>query len=281
MENRIVTNELLNQFAQYLFEEERSEGTVEKYKRDMKAFQLWLNGNEVTQEKIQNWKEVLLEKGLKPTTINAKLAALKVFCRWANWMEIKIKVLKLQRPIFREHQKELTRDEYRHLCATAQTQGKERLALVMEVICGTGIRVSELRYITVKAIKEGKAEIRLKGKVRTILLPGKLCHKLMKFAKRKNIVEGEIFITRTGRSLSRKQIWAEMKALCEVAGVEPSKVFPHNLRHLFAVCFYKACRDVVKLADILGHSNVDTTRIYLISSGLEHARILEQLELIF
>ena len=166
------------------------------------------------------------------------------------------------------------------LAAAAMDSGQPRLALLMETICGTGIRVSEVRYITVEAAVAGRAEIALKGKIRTIMLPGKLCRKLVKYARKKKIASGEIFLTRSGKSLSRRQIWAEMKAVCAQAGVEPSKVFPHNLRHLFATTFYRACRDIVKLADVLGHSSINTTRIYLITTGTEHARTLERLGLV-
>ena len=162
----------------------------------------------------------------------------------------------------------------------ARALGQERLALLMETVCATGIRVSEVRYITVEAARFGRAEIALKGKIRTILLPGKLCRKLLKYARKNKIASGEIFLTGGGRSLSRKQIWAEMKSLGKRAGIEPSKVFPHNLRHLFARMFYKVCRDVAKLADVLGHSSIETTRIYLISTGAEHARTLERLGLV-
>ena len=176
--------------------------------------------------------------------------------------------------------RELTREEYGRLVSTAERLGREWLALLLETICATGIRVSEVRYLTVEAAARGRAEISLKGKIRTILLPGKLCRKLLKYARRQKIASGEVFLTRSGRGLSRKQIWAEMKSLCGKAGVEPSKVFPHNLRHLFARTFYKVCRDVAKLADVLGHSSLETTRLYLISTGQEHARTLERLHLL-
>ena len=167
------------------------------------------------------------------------------------------------------------------LLETAQGLGRERLALLMEAMCATGIRVSEVRYITVEAARLGRAEIALKGKIRTILLPGKLCRKLLKYAKKQNTGSGEIFLTRSGRGLSRRQIWAEMKAICAKAGVAPTKVFPHNLRHLFARTFYRVCRDVVQLADVLGHSSVETTRIYLASTGVEYVRRMDRLGLIF
>lgn len=191
-----------------------------------------------------------------------------------------MKHLKVQRKAFRESSRELTKEEYRRLLQTADALGKERLLLLLETICATGIRVSEVRYITYKAIQAGKAEIFLKGKVRTILIPGRLCRKLQKYANRQKITSGELFLTRSGKGLSRKQIWMEMKRLCEQAKVEPTKVFPHNLRHLFARCFYHACRDVAKLADVLGHSSIETTRIYLISTGTEHVQALNRLRLI-
>ena len=191
-----------------------------------------------------------------------------------------MKALKIQRKLFRDDRKELTREEYQRLLDSAHELGRERLALLLETICATGIRVSEVKYITVEAAQVGRAEISLKGKLRTILLPGKLCRKLKKYARQQKNASGEIFLTRSGKSLSRRQIWAEMKRLCKVAGVAPSKVFPHNLRHLFARTFYKVCRDVVKLADVLGHSSIETTRIYLISTGVEHMKILSRMRLI-
>ncbi|MBM6679770.1 tyrosine-type recombinase/integrase, partial [Pseudoflavonifractor capillosus] len=192
----------------------------------------------------------------------------------------KVKALKIQRKLFRDDRRELTREEYQRLLDAAHGLGRERLALLLETICATGIRVSEVKYITVEAAHAGRAEISLKGKLRTILLPGKLCRKLKKYARQQKNASGEIFLTRSGKSLSRRQIWAEMKRLCNAAGVAPSKVFPHNLRHLFARTFYRVCRDVVKLADVLGHSSIETTRIYLISTGAEHAEILRKMRLI-
>ena len=195
-------------------------------------------------------------------------------------MNVKIRFVRIQRSIFREKSRELTREEFGRLVETADRQGNVRLALLLETICASGIRVSEVKYITVEAAREGKANISLKGKNRTILLPGKLCRKLLKYAKKQKIASGEIFLTGSGKSLSRGQIWAEMKRLCKAAGVEATKVFPHNLRHLFATTFYRIYKDVVRLADILGHSSVDTTRIYLISTGEEHQKMLEQMRLV-
>ena len=194
--------------------------------------------------------------------------------------DVDLKALKLQRKLFRDDRRELTREEYQRLLDAAHGLGRERLALLLETICATGIRVSEVKYITVEAARAGRAEVSLKGKLRTILLPGKLCRKLKKYARAQKIASGEIFLTRSGRGISRKQVWAEMKAVCRKAGVADSKVFPHNLRHLFARAFYQASRDVVKLADVLGHSSIETTRIYLLSTGAEHARQLARLGLI-
>ncbi len=278
-ENRI-TAETTTRFAQYLKSEERSPGTVEKYVRDVRAFERWLDGKTVTRELAAAWKEHLLSAGYCPTTINAMLAAINAFFRFSGWTGCLVKPLRLQRQLFRSAERELTRDEYDRLLSAAHAKGRERLALLLETVCATGIRVSELRYITVEAANTGRTEISLKGKIRTILLPGKLCRKLLKYAKRQKTASGEIFLTRSGKSLCRKQIWAEMKALCTAAGIAPTKVFPHNLRHLFARTFYRASRDVAKLADILGHSSIETTRIYLLSTGAEHARQLDALGLV-
>ena len=208
------------------------------------------------------------------------LSALNSLLDFLGFGDCRVKFLKIQRRLFREEQRVLTRAEYERLLEAARSLGRERLALLMETICATGIRVSEVRYITVEAVQRGRAEITLKGKIRTILIPNKLCRKLLKYAKKQKTASGEIFLTKGGMSLSRKQLWAEMKSLCKRAGVEPSKVFPHNLRHLFATCFYRACRDIVQLADVLGHSSIETTRIYLLTTGAEHAKHLERLGLV-
>ena len=280
MENKIMTTAQLHSFRAYLQDEERSEATVMKYLCEVTQFFSWLNNTEVTKSAVAEWKEHLLSKGYEPSTVNGKLTALDRFFDFQGWPDCKVKHLKLQRKLFRDDSRELTKAEYERLIATAEEMGKERLALLMEAICGTGIRVSEVQYLTVEAAQEGKAEIYLKGKVRTILISTKLCRKLLKYARKHKIASGEIFLTRGGKPLSRKQIWAEMKALCKKAGVAPSKVFPHNLRHLFARTFYRVCRDVAKLADVLGHSSIETTRIYLISTGAEHAKTLDLLRLV-
>ena len=266
-------------FRQYLVEEERAPGTVDKYLRDVESFSRWLDGRPVTRELAAAWKEHLLATGHAAVTVNSMLAAVNGLFRFLGW-DCRVRFLKIQRRIFRDQVRELTREEYGLLVRTAQEQGKERLALLMETICGTGIRVGELADITVEAVQMGRAEIALKGKIRVILLPGKLRRKLLKYARRQKITSGAIFRTRGGNCLSRKQIWMEMKRLCVRAGVRPEKVYPHNLRHLFARAFYRASRDVVRLADVLGHSSVETTRIYLRTTGAEHRRQMERLGLI-
>ena len=280
MERKTVTKKEIRQFSDALAEEERSAGTIEKYVRDVRRFAIWLDGEEVSRERTAAWRDGLLERGYAPVTINSMVAAVNQFFTFLGWEECKVKALKIQRRLFRDDRRELTREEYQRLLDAAHGLGRERLALLLETICATGIRVSEVKYITVEAAHAGRAEVSLKGKLRTILLPGKLCRKLKKYARQQKNASGEIFLTRSGKSLSRRQIWAEMKRLCKAAGVAPSKVFPHNLRHLFARTFYRVCRDVVKLADVLGHSSTETTRIYLISTGSEHANILRKMHLV-
>ena len=279
MEPRKITEETLAAFARQLGEEERSPATLEKYLREVRQFAAFLGGREVTRELAAAWREELSARQ-SPATVNGKLTALDRLLAFLGWEDCRVKHLRVQRQLFRDSARELSREDYARLVETARRLGRGRLSLLMETICATGIRVSEVRYITAEAVREGRTEIALKGKIRTILLPGKLCRKLEKYARQKKITSGELFLTRSGRPMSRKQIWAEMKGVCRAAGVAPSKVFPHNLRHLFARCFYRVSRDVAKLADVLGHSSIETTRIYLISTGAEHARTLDQLRLI-
>ncbi len=265
-------------FQEELLRKEYSAGTAENYLRAIRAFARW-SGGTADRSRVLAWKARLTAQ-YAPATVNASLAGVNRFFSFMGWGECKVKGLRLQRRSFREVERELDRTEYQTLVRTARTLGRERLALVMETICATGIRVGEVPYITVEALRRGKAEVALKGKIRTILLPGKLCRKLLKYAERQKITSGEIFLTRGGKRLSRVQIWAEMKRLCRAAGVAAGKVFPHNLRHLFARTFYQASRDVVQLADILGHSSIETTRLYLLTTGAEHLRRLERLGLL-
>lgn len=280
MEKRKIDESDVTAYTAYLKRIERSNNTIEKYHRDVLSFVHWLNNRSVDRENVVEWKNHLLRKGYTPATINSKLIAVNRFFVFMGWDECRVKILKLQKKLFREESRDLTKDEYSRLVETAIKVGKERLALLMETICATGIRVSEVRYITIEAVQQGRAVISLKGKIRTILLPRKLCRKLLKYAKKQKTVSGEIFLTRNGTSLSRRQIWAEMKAICKKAGIAASKVFPHNLRHLFAQTFYRVTHDVAKLADLLGHASIETTRIYLLSTGIEHQMLINNLKLI-
>ena len=277
MDNRI-TSEDVRRFAEHLRREEKSAGTIEKYLRDAAGFVAHMGSAPVTRDAVAAWRDGLTVRGYAATTVNSMVAAVNALLRFLGMEDCRVKALRLQRRVFRDKSRELTREEYDRLISAAS--GKPRLALLMETICSTGIRVSEVQYITVEAARAGRTQISLKGKIRVIMLPGKLCRKLLKYAGKQKIASGEIFLTKSGKGLTRRQIWAEMKALCDRAGVERSKVFPHNLRHLFARMFYRVTRDIAKLADVLGHSSIETTRIYLISTGEEHARALDRLGLV-
>ena len=280
MKHRAIQDAQITAFEQFLRSEERVSGTIDKYLRDVRGFTAWLGERPLEKETCAVWKEHLQTEKLCPETVNSKLSALNKFLKFIHREDCCVKYLRIQHRLFRRTDRDLTKADYTRLLETANGMGKTRLALLMETICATGIRVSEVKYITAEAVEEGRAEISLKGKIRTILIPGKLCRKLQKYARKQKIVSGEIFLTRNGKGLSRRQIWSEMKSLCEKAGVAATKVFPHNLRHLFAQAFYRVCHDVVKLADVLGHSSIETTRIYLISTGAEHVRQLDRLGLI-
>lgn len=274
-----ITQAEIAAYCAALRADEKAAGTLEKYRRDLTAFSRWLDGRIVTKETAADWKTHLLNSGYAPRTINSMLAALNSFFRFMDW-HIKVRFLKIQRQLFREASRELRRSEYDRLLAAAREHGQERLALLMETLCATGIRISELQYITLEAVRCGRADISLKGKIRTILIPRKLAKKLLAYAREVGIRGGEIFRTRTGRGLSRRQVWYELKRLCRAAGVAASRVFPHNFRHLFAQTFYRATRDIAKLADVLGHSSIETTRIYLVTTGEEHQRQLDRLGLV-
>lgn len=279
MKKRVLTSDRIDIFAAALRGDERSPTTVEKYLRDVRAFAEWLGGCPVTKEAAVQWKAYLQDMGHAPATINAKLSALNGLFQFYGWNDCRIKFLKVQRRVFRDAARELTKEDYCRLREAALRLSLDWLALLMETVCATGIRVSEVRYITVKAALIGRTDVSLKGKIRSVILPNKLCRKLLKYARKQKITSGAIFRT-AGGELSRFQIWKAMKNLAKDAGVEPSKVFPHNLRHLFATTFYRATRDIVKLADLLGHSSINTTRIYLLTTGEEHAREVELLGLV-
>ena len=275
-----LTERELDQFETYLRHDEREESTIEAYLRSLTRFAEWADGRAVTKELAMEWKAVLAESGYRPISVNAMLAAVNKFFTCMGREDCKVKYLKLQRQMFRKSEKDLSKEEYQRLVQAAHEKGDLRMELILETICATGIRVGELKYITVEAIRAGVAEIALKGKIRTILLPHRLCRKLQKYAKQQKIASGKIFLTQDGLPVSRQSIWTRMKALCEAAGVERSKVYPHNLRSLFARSFYGSCHDVVRLADVLGHSSIETTRIYLMSTGKEYLRQLDKLGLV-
>lgn len=275
-----LTQREFDQFEDYLRHDEREESTIEAYLRSLTRFAEWADGRAVTKELAMEWKTALSEAGYRPISVNAMLAAVNKFFTCMGREDCKVKYLKLQRQMFRKSEKDLSKEEYQRLVQAAHEKGDLRMELILETICATGIRVGELKYITVEAVRAGVAEIALKGKIRTILLPHRLCRKLQKYAKQQKIASGKIFLTQDGLPVSRQSIWTRMKALCEAAGVERSKVFPHNLRSLFARSFYGSCHDVVRLADVLGHSSIETTRIYLMSTGKEYLRQLDKLGLV-
>lgn len=275
-----LTQREFDQFEDYLRHDEREESTIEAYLRSLTRFAEWADGRAVTKELAMEWKAALSEAGYRPISVNAMLAAVNKFFTCMGREDCKVKYLKLQRQMFRKSEKDLSKEEYQRLVQAAHEKGDLRMELILETICATGIRVGELKYITVEAVRAGVAEIALKGKIRTILLPHRLCRKLQKYAKQQKIASGKLFLTQDGLPVSRQSIWTRMKALCEAAGVERSKVFPHNLRSLFARSFYGSCHDVVRLADVLGHSSIETTRIYLLSTGKEYLRQLDKLGLV-
>ena len=280
MKGRILTEKMIEDFSCYLKSEEKSENTVGKYLRDVRTFAEYLGGAEITKETVIAYKSRLLAENYAVRSINSMLASLNSLFSFLNWMDCRVKSIKLQRQIYCPEEKELTKAEYMRLVNTAKQKSNERLSLILQTICGTGIRVSELQYITVEAVKRGEAVVSLKGKTRSVFIVKELQKKLLRYAAEQKIHSGCIFITRTGKPISRTNIWREMKGLCEQAGVNPQKVFPHNLRHLFARIFYGIEKDIAKLADILGHSSINTTRIYIISTGDEHRRRMEHMRLI-
>ncbi len=267
---------MLEKFKRYLADSEKSAATVEKYVRDAGEFLKFTHGK-TSREEVISYKEHISKK-YKQKSVNSMLSSVNCFLLFIGKGENRVKLLKVQGRIFEEGKRYLTRIEYERLLKAAE--GNERLLYLMQAICSTGIRVSEVKYITVESLSMGRAEIDMKGKRRTVILPKKLCKALLKYAKKMKIIAGSVFVTRNGRPIGRTEIWREMKGLCARAGVEREKVFPHNLRHLFARTFYKAEKDVVRLADILGHSSIETTRIYTMETADEQRRKIERLGLL-
>ena len=273
-----LSPEKIIEFKLYLCREERSLATQEKYLRDIRGFCAYADNSNVTKELVAGWKKELISKSYAVRSINSMLASVNSLLDFLGLPECKVKNIRTQQPIYCAEDRELTKSEYLRLLAASKKN--EQLNLIIQTICGTGIRVSELRYFTVESIRRGEVTVNCKSKTRTILVPGRLKNILLNYAKRRGIGEGAIFITRTGKTLDRSNIWAAMKRLCETAGVKPSKVFPHNLRKLFARTFYGIEKDIAKLADILGHSSINTTRIYIMTTGVEHRRQIERLGLV-
>lgn len=279
MEERILTADIIENFRKNLELQEKSTSTIEKYIRDVKAFSVYAENSAITKEKVIAYKKYL-GNNYAVRSVNSMLASINSLFSFLGWHDLRVKSLKLQQQVFCPEEKELTKAEYARLCKTAERKKNKRLNLILQTICGTGIRVSELQYITVEAAKQGEAVVNCKAKTRSVFIVKELKQKLLRYAAEQNIKIGMIFVTRTGKPISRTNIWREMKALCVEANVNPEKVFPHNLRHLFARVFYGIEKDIAKLADILGHSSINTTRIYIISTGTEHRKRMENMHLI-
>ncbi|MBO5924783.1 MAG: tyrosine-type recombinase/integrase [Clostridia bacterium] len=276
---RQLNQEKLRQFEDYLVCEERSNATIEKYLHDMRTFYEFVGNREVVKSIVLDYKNALISSHAV-TSANSMIAAVNVFFRFCGWYDLFVKQYKIQKSAFCPEEKELSKADYIRLVQASRKNGNERLNLIIQTICGTGIRVSELQYITVEAVKKGEAFVNCKGKNRRIFIVEELRKKLLRYIKERGIQSGAIFITKNGKPVSRHNIWRDMKALCKDAGVSPSKVFPHNLRHLFARTFYGIEKDIAKLADILGHTSINTTRIYIITTATEHKRKMENMRLI-
>ena len=279
MRERKITENIILNFENHLTEQEKSPTTIEKYIRDVRAFSAFAGRKTITKETVILYKKHLQES-YAVRSVNSMLASVNSLFAFLGWHDLKVKSLKLQQLVFCPEEKELTKAEYYRLCTAAKHKHNKRLNLILQTICGTGMRISELQYITVEAVRCGEAVVNCKAKTRTIFIVRELKQKLLRYAAEQGIKSGMIFVTRTGKPISRTNIWREMKALCKEANVNPQKVFPHNLRHLFARVFYGIEKDIAKLADILGHSSINTTRIYIISTGTEHRKRMENMHLI-
>lgn len=274
-----ITNGVIQSFENYLISEEKAEATVGKYLHDVCELRLWLGERELCKMEVLAYKSYLCER-YAPASVNAALSSLNCFFNFMEWYDLRVKSLRIQKQLFASADKELTKEEYDRLLRAARQKKNERLYLLMQTICSTGIRVSEVRYITVEAIRLGVAEINCKGKRRRVFLPLQLCRMLRQYSKEQKIKSGTVFVTKNGNPLDRSNIWSDMKKLCKAANVSEKKVFPHNLRHLFARTYYSLQKDVVRLADILGHSSVNTTRIYTMESGEIHRKQIQKLGLL-
>ncbi len=280
MSNPTLSPPLLRAFAIHLSREEKAPDTVRKYLRDVTRFSEYLKGNPLTKQRAIEYKKQLQSQNYAPRSINATLTALNRLFSFLGQEDCRLKALRLQPQIYCPQEKELSKEEYLRLVSAANRSRNRRMSLILQTICGTGIRVSELPFITAEAVRCGEATVALKGKTRKVFIVKELQKKLLRYLAEQQITTGSVFLTRRGKPIDRTAVWRGMKALCRRAGVSPSKVFPHNLRHLFARTFYRLERDIAKLADLLGHSNINTTRIYIIASGEEHRRRMERMHLI-
>ncbi len=276
---RHLQQKQIKEYERYLQQEEKSAATVEKYIRDIRTFAQWLHGRQIDKQSVLEYKNHLTAH-YAVASVNSILSSLNSFFSFCRWHDLHIRTLKVQKQIFADQTRELSKAEYLRLLQAAQQQKNERLYLLMQTICSTGIRISELQCITTDTLQKEKAMIRCKGKMRVVLLPKKLCKMLWKYVKKEKIIAGSVFQTKSGKPMDRSNIWAEMKKLCRIAKVSRDKVFPHNLRHLFARTYYAIQKDVVRLADILGHSSVNTTRIYTMESGQIHQQQIQKLGLL-
>lgn len=274
-----ITTNTINQFKNYLINEEKSQATIEKYIRDIKAFMVWLEGRELEKATVIEYKQKIVNE-YAPKSVNSMLSSLNSFFVYFDRHDCIVKTLKIQKQIFANKEKELTKAEYERLLIAAEKKSNRRLYLLMQTICATGIRISELKYITVSAVQSGQALINCKGKMRVVILPKQLCKMLKAYLREKNISNGPVFVSKNGKPLDRSNVWKMLKALCESAGVPKNKVFPHNFRHLFARTFYSLQKDIVRLADILGHTSVNTTRIYTMETGEIHRNLIQKLGLL-
>ena len=276
---RKITDKLIQTFKEYLINEEKSLSTLDKYIRDITVFTKWCKHRELNKSIVLQYKQELIEK-YSPATVNSVLSSLNSFLMFNEWYDLKVKTLKIQKQIFANKNKELTKAEYERLLTTAKQKKNQRLYYLMQTICSAGIRVSELKFITVDAVRNGQATINCKGKMRVVILPKQLCKMLKVYIAEQKITSGSVFVSKNGKPLDRSNIWSDMKKLCESANVSKDKVFPHNLRHLFARTYYSIQKDIVRLADILGHSSVNTTRIYTMGTGEIHRQQIQRLGLL-
>lgn len=276
-----ITKQMLEKFKKYLYEEEKSHATINKYICDLSKLKMYAGDQELTKKLVISYKEYLQNSGkYQSGSINSFLVAANCFFKFMGWEHLRVKTIRVQKKSFTPDNKNLSKKEYKKLVATAEKARKIKLAMIIQTLCAIGLRISELASITVKSVNSGIVIVYCKGKERQILIPKALQNKLLYYIHKNNIKSGPVFCTRTGKPVDRSNIWREMKSLCKDAGIEPEKVFPHNLRHLFAKTFYNTCKDIAKLADILGHNSIETTRIYIMTTSKEYQEQIDKMELV-